>query len=758
MKKNESGIEGLIREMTLEEKASLLSGAGFMNVKGIERLGIEPFTMTDGPHGLRKQTASDERVQMNQSVPATAFPTGSALGATWNPELLAKVARAIGLEARKEKVALLLAPAINIKRTPLCGRNFEYYSEDPYLTGALAEAYARGVQSTGVGATLKHFAAHNQESHRFVVDVRVDERAMREIYLAAFERAIAKAAPAAVMAAYNRLNGVYCTQNEWLLGKILRDEWGYEGVAISDMVAVDDRVAGLKAGLDLEMPGSGGFNDAKIVQAVRDGSLDEALVDRAVSRMLHLYENTEKVLGVEHNSDTVDFGEHHRLALEAAIEGTVLLKNDGVLPIPEGKRVALIGEYAVSPRFQGGGSSCICPTKTECLKESLASLYPAMTYCPGYRVDSDALAPELIQEAKAFARDADVAILCVGLTPTGETEGFDRKDLSLPPAHVALIEAVAESQKNIVVILSNGSPVSMPWLPRASAILEAYLNGQAGGHALALVLSGRENPSGKLAETFPIKAEDTPGWGFFPGNRARSEYREGIFVGYRHYDSARMHVLFTFGHGLSYTTFEYSDLSLPQGIVADGTQIMVSLTIRNAGARFGKETVQVYACPPRSEVYGPPQELKGFAKVGLEPGESRKITIELDGRAFAWYDETNAGWRTTPGRAEIRVGSSSRDIRLVGTVTLAGSPRAKRTWTRNDTLGDMIESGASEAAIRKIRSLLDPVYQSFATPGTSEALMFDIMEREMPIRTIELYHGLDGERILREIIDELNGA
>ncbi len=754
MARNASDVRALIASMTLEEKASLLSGKDFWNTKAIPRLGIESWMMTDGPHGMRKQTSSAEMVGLTESVSATCFPSGAGFASTWNPELVAEMGRAMGIEARAEGVRALLGPAVNIKRSPLCGRNFEYLSEDPFLAGEIAKAHIRGMQSVGVGASIKHFAANNQEKFRMAVDAIVDERTLREIYLPAFERAIRDARPWTVMCAYNKLNGTYCSQHPWLLTKVLRDEWGYEGVLVTDWTACDDRVAGLVAGQDLEMPGNGGVNDRLVVEAVLGGTLEEGYLDRAVGRSLVLLEKATEDLPCPH----FDPDAHHALARRVAAEAAVLLKNESdVLPLAPGQRIALIGEFARRPRYQGSGSSHIRPTRLSSLAETLGEAFPDLAYASGYRVESDEPDRDLIDEAVRAARSVEVAVVCAGLTDIYESEGFDRTHLRIPASHVALIEAVAAVNPRTVVVLSNGAPVEMPWAPRVKAILETYLAGQAGAEAIADLLTGKANPSGKLAETFPLRLEDTPCFLNFPGTSARVEYREGVFVGYRHYDSVRRDVLFPFGHGLSYANFEYGDLTVSGSIEPDGTgAVIVACTIRNAGKVSGKETAQVYVSPMKNEIPRPEQELKGFAKVSLEPGESTRVSVTLDARAFSWYDVDSASWRVTPGSYGIRVSASSRDVRLFGEIELKGSARPKRQWSRTDTLSEVMRYPEFAKDANDTLSFIREKFANATEPGSAEELMMETMFREMPLRGLTQFAGAEGARFLANLLERLN--
>ena len=661
-------IERLIRQMTLEEKAGLCSGKDTWNTKAVERLGIPSITVSDGPHGLRKQKEGADNLGLNDSIPATCFPTASALAASWDPDLLALVGGAIAEECLQERVSVLLGPGVNIKRSPLCGRNFEYYSEDPYLSGEMGAAFVQGVQAKGVGSSLKHFAANNQEHLRMTVNAVVDERAMREIYLPAFEKTVKEAQPWTVMCAYNRLNGEFCSEHKALLTDILKNEWGFAGIVVTDWGACNDRVEGLIAGQDLEMPGGGLDNDRSIVEAVKNGHLEIAVLDAAVERILKLIKKS-----AENLRDNYRYNEevHHELARSVAARCAVLLKNEGfILPLNKSAQFALIGELAVKPRYQGSGSSLINPTRLDnahdCFKEQGLNF----TYCPGYRAISDRPDETLIEEACARAGEARLAVIFAGLTDIYESEGFDREHLALPANQNELIDRVARVNPNVVVVLSGGAPVEMPWLDRVKAVLNLYLPGQAGGGAAFDLLFGDVNPSGKLAETYPLKNSDALSAHYFPEGPVTVEYRESIFVGYRYFDTAQKAVLFPFGHGLSYTQFVYSRLTIPEGKVGDPDSLTVEVTVKNSGRRPGAEVVQLYVQPPQSAIFKAAKELKGFKKVTLEPGEEKTVTFPLSIRSFAYYNTQIGGWHVENGRYDILVGASSRDICLQGPVEI----------------------------------------------------------------------------------------
>ncbi len=746
-------IREIISRMTLEEKSSLCSGKDFWTTKEIARLGIPSIMMTDGPHGLRKQSAAADHVGLNASVPATCFPSGVGLAASWDRELIERMGRSAGAEAKAEQVSVLLGPAVNIKRSPLCGRNFEYLSEDPFLAGEMAKHHIKGVQSQGVGASIKHFAANNQEKSRMLTDVVVDERTLREIYLPAFETAVKESQPWTVMCAYNKLNGAYCSQNRWLLTEVLKEEWGHEGIVVTDWGACDDRVEGLRAGQELEMPGNGGINDKAIVEAVRSGALDEAILDSALERLLNV-----TFMAAENLSPAARFDAdlHHAEARRIAGECMVLLKNDGILPLAGSGKIALIGAFARSPRYQGGGSSHIAPTCVDDAVEEIGKKFGGaaiLTYAPGY----DPRMPEpdaaLIEEAKRVAGEADVAVLFIGLIDRYESEGFDRQHIRLPESHTALLAAVREAQKNIVVVLSNGSPVEMPWLGDARAVLESYLGGQAWGGAVADILSGDVNPSGKLAETFPLRLEDNPSYLDFPGQGRRVHYREGIFVGYRHYDALAIEPLFPFGFGLSYTSFEYSGLETDRDSISDADALKVSLRVRNTGNVSGKEIVQLYLGHPGSSIARPVKELKAFEKVFLQPGEEKTVVFTLSGRAFAFWDSDLRGWRVETGKIDIMAGASSRDIRLTKRISIASSKESAREFDLNSSVAELAAHPVGAQFAADIRGAL---FASFghSDPDSVEALMIGAMVDEMPLRNIV---RMSGGRFSPEKMDELIG-
>ena len=657
-------------ELTLEEKASLTSGADFWTTKAVERAGVPAMMLTDGPHGLRKQAGASDHLGLNESVPATCFPPAVALGSSWDAELAERVGEALGVESVIEDVAVILGPGINIKRSPLCGRNFEYFSEDPIVSGVMGTGLVRGIQSKGAGSSLKHFAANNQETDRLRSSSDVDPRPLREIYLRGFERVIKDAQPWTVMCSYNRLNGVYTSEDPWLLTTLLRDEWGFEGLVVSDWGAINDRVVGLPAGLDLEMPSSRGRTDAELVAAVRDGSLDEEYLDIAAGRILDLIRKVRARAAI---AGPLDAAAHHTLAREAAGRSIVLLRNEGgLLPLSPARQVAVIGAFAANPRFQGAGSSQINPTRLDSALDGIRAVAgDSVSYSAGFPLGSaDTADPVALRdEAVAAASAAEVAVLFLGVPAEEESEGFDRTHIDLPAAQLELVDAVLAVNPNVVVVLSNGGVVALPFADRVPAILEGWLLGQAGGSATADVLYGAVNPSGKLTETIPLRLEDNPSYGNFPGELGHVRYGEGILVGYRWYDAKKLEVAFPFGHGLSYTTFGYGDATA--SLTASG-DVIVTVPVTNTGSVAGREVVQVYTSLADSVVQRAPRELKGFAVVALEPDETTTVEVTLRRSELAYWDVRVDGWVVEGGEYVVEVGASSRDLRSRTSVLIEG--------------------------------------------------------------------------------------
>jgi beta-glucosidase len=739
-------------ELTLEEKASLTSGRSFWETEAVDRAGIPSIYLTDGPHGVRKQAQGGDHLGIGDSVPATCFPPAVALGSSWDAELLERVGRALGEEAKAEGVGVLLGPGINIKRSPLCGRNFEYLSEDPIVSGRLGAALVRGLQSQGVGASLKHFAANNQETDRLRVSADVDERPLREIYLRGFQHIVEQTQPWTVMCSYNRINGVYASEDPWLLTSVLRDEWGFEGLVVSDWGAVNDRVSALVAGLDLEMPSSGGVTDAQLVAAVRDGSLAESVLDTAADRVIAL---VEKALAGADADATYDAEAHHALAREVAGRSVVLLKNDGVLPLStaEGRTIAVIGEFARTPRYQGAGSSQIVPTRLDNALDELIALAgdATVTFAAGYAIGATGDADEvaLIAEAVGAAAAADDAVVFVGLPSEDESEGFDREHLELPAAQTALLEAVIAANPRVTVVLSNGGVVRVSgWADRVPAIVEGWLLGQAGGGAIADVLFGVVNPSGRLAESIPVRLEDTASYLNFPGEKGHVRYGEGLFVGYRDFDARSLAVSFPFGHGLSYTTFAFG---APVATANADGGLRVSVDVTNTGARDGREVVQVYVSVPGSRVQRPVRELKGFANVAVAAGATETVVVEIPAADLAYYDTELGGWVVEGGDYVVEVGASSRDLRGSATVALAGDGR-RAPLTVDSTLGEWLEHPVGGPV------LMAALAQSEEAQGMGAMLADPDLRRMAESIPLIRAASFPGSPVTREQLDQLVAA
>lgn len=667
----------IIAQMTLEEKASMCDGLDYWHSQPVERVGIKSISLNDGPHGIRKKGDPEQNKDVLKGLPAICFPTASATACSWDTDLLYKMGEALGDECRKEQVSVLLGPGTNIKRSPLCGRNFEYFSEDGLLAGEMAAAFINGVQSKGIGTSLKHYAANNQETRRMTVNAVVDERTLRETYLLPFEIAVKKAQPWTIMNSYNRLNGTYAAENKWLLTDVLRDDWGYEGVVITDWGAENERVPGLIAGQEIEMPTSSGIGTKLIIDAVNNGELDEAVLDAAVDKIIELTKKAEPVLG---GTYTYDSDEHHNIAREIASQCMVLMKNDNnLLPLKKDAKVALIGEMAHTPRYQGAGSSLINPIRLDNAYQTMKDMGIDLTFSKGYELKKAKAkkSMDLILEAKERARNADVAVVFVGLTDEYETEGADRHHLSIPPMHNVLVEEVLKVNPNTVVVLSGGAAVEMPWADKVPAILNMFLTGQAGGSAVCDILFGDVNPSGKLSETYPLALSDNSSYNYFPGTTVSVEHRESVYVGYKYYDTANKEVAFPFGFGLSYTTFEYSDLKVSADSIKDTDTVTVSFKVKNTGDVDGAEVAQLYVNDVESTIYRPVKELKGFKKVFLKAGEEKEIEIVLDKRAFAYYNVNINDWHVESGEFKILVGASSRDIKLETTVNVESTVEAE---------------------------------------------------------------------------------
>lgn len=736
-------ISEIVSKLTLEEKAGLCSGGDFWHTKAVERLGVPAMMVSDGPHGLRKQEETNDNMGINESIKAVCFPAGCATASSFDRELVRKMGETLGNECQAENIAVLLGPAVNIKRSPLCGRNFEYYSEDPYVASETAKAFIQGVQSRNVGTSIKHFYANNQEHRRMSSSSEMDERTAREIYLAAFEGAVREAKPWTVMCSYNRINGTYAADDRNALTEILRGEWDFDGIVVSDWGAVSDRAAALEAGMDLEMPASFGFRDAQLVQAVKEGRLSEEVLDLAVTRILTIL---DRHLSGREEAAVFDRDADHALAREIASQCMVLLKNEeNILPLCPGKQAAFIGAFAENPRFQGGGSSHINAHKVESALDAARAKGYAVTYAKGYEPEADSIDEVLMAEAVSAAKAADIAVVFAGLPDSFESEGFDRTHMQLPTAQNALISAVAKANPQTVVVLHNGSPVEMPWISEVKGVLEAYLGGQAVGGAAVDILYGAVNPSGHLAETFPLKLEDNPSYLYYFGEGDRTQYREGVFVGYRYYATKKMPVLFPFGHGLSYTTFAIHNIRTDRSAYGESDMVQVSVDVTNTGARSGKEVVQLYVLPKHGgdAVLRPVQELRAYEKVSLEAGETKTVTFDLDRRAFAYFDENRHDWTVLGGDYTLAAGNSSANLTAMTTIHVEGVSLRPQRVTLDTTIGDIMH-------LDGVMALLKPYLRVFLPDGESSdedamgagtAEMLEAMTRYMPIRNMIPFGG-----------------
>lgn len=749
---SQSEIQELIKQMTIEEKVALCSGRDFWSTVNLDRLGIPAVIMTDGPHGVRMAMA-DGIEGLLKSIPATCFPTASAMGATWNEELVAEVADALGEECKALGVDVLLGPGVNLKRSPLGGRNFEYYSEDPYLSGRLGASFVKTLQKHGVGACPKHFVCNESEVERFTMDSEVDERTMRELYLAPFETIVKEADPWFIMAAYNKVNGSLATENYFLLTEVLRKEWGYKGAVVSDWGAVRDNVKSTRSGMDLDMPGGSPIKLKELLNAVQTGLISEKLLDERVGRLLNVLLQTRSAKGIV--KEPCDMGAHHDLAQRVASEATVLLKNDrGILPLQKERihSMAVIGKFATVPKFQGGGSSQMNPTRVVTPLEAVRNMLGDMVASrveDGYGIEDEQIDQEGISRAVSAARECEVVLLFAGLTELQETEGMDRPHMDLPLNQVRLIEAVLEANPNTILLISSGSPVTMPWIEGASTVLQIWLGGQAYGAAVADLLFGVANPSGKLAETFPAHLRDNPSYINYPGEKSRVRYGEGIFIGYRYYEAKGIKPLFPFGHGLSYTTFEYKNLSLSKREIGREEPLTIELDIENTGPYAGWETVQLYIKDVRAEVARPEKELKGFAKIFLKPGERQRIRFTIEPRALAYYDVNKKDWRIEAGEFEILVCASSADIRLCATfdVILTREEQTALAWelSINSTLKEWLANPKGKVVIEKYFA---PLLNSPTLPIVREAPLIWFV-RMMPGMFPEDFM----ERVIREVRD-----
>ena len=745
-------IKELVSQMTLEEKASLTSGADFWHTESIERLGIKKSMVSDGPHGLRKQEVKGDHLGLNDSIEAVCFPAGCALAASFNKDLVTKMGEALGNECQAEGVSVILGPAVNIKRSPLCGRNFEYYSEDPLVASEIASAMIKGVQSKNVGTSIKHFLANNQEHRRMSSSSEVDERTLREIYLAAFEGAVVKEKPWTVMCSYNKINGVYAAENKKYLTDVLRNEWGFDGYVVSDWGAVNNRVKDLEAGLDLEMPGTGGVNDRLIVEAVKNGSLDEEILNNACERILNI------VYRFEENRDSnavFDRDLDHELARKVAEETIVLMKNDSILPLDKNDKIAFIGKFAAKPRYQGGGSSHINSHKVVSAMDEVKGM-ENITYAQGYIDEKDEIVEELINEAVEAAKKSKIAVVFAGLPDNFESEGYDRTHMKMPNCQNALIDAVCEVQPNTVVVLHNGSPVEMPWKDKVKGIVEAYLGGQAIGSAVVDVLFGKVNPSGKLPETFPLKLEDNPSYLYYFGEGDKVEYREGVFVGYRYYETKKMDVLFPFGHGLSYTNFEYSNITISHDHIKDTDTVTVTVDVTNTGDVFGKEVVQLYVSPKNNKIIRPVKELKGFEKIALEPGETKTVSFILNKRSFAYWNMEIHDWHVESGKYDILIGKSVSDIVLSREISVTSTVRIPKTYTLDSIFGDLMEDEKAMAVLNPLLGQFGNSLNVSEEGGAINSQMLESMIKNMPIRALLGFVPNIELEYIYNILDKIN--
>lgn len=754
-------VKKLISEMTLEEKASLLGGDDFWHTKAVERLGIPRFMMSDGPHGLRKQDQEGDHLGINDSIKAVCFPAACATASSFDTDMIEKMGETIGDECQAEDLAVVLGPAVNIKRSPLCGRNFEYFSEDPYLAGKMAAAYISGVQSKHVGTSIKHFALNDQETNRMNISAEASERTIREIYFPAFEIAVKESQPKTVMCSYNKINGTYSSDNEWLLNKVLREDWGFKGAVMTDWGAVDDRVQGVKAGLELEMPGNTAENDKKIVEAVRSGALDERLVDRAVERLLTvMYDHYDNRVG-----GTFDRDRDHEVAEKVEENCAVLLQNNGILPLKVGQKIVYIGEYAEKPRYQGGGSSHINSSKVVSALDAAKAAGRTISYVKGFPGDRNEENADLLAEAVAAAKEADVAVIFAGLPDVIESEGYDRRDMKMPACQIKVIEEVAKVQKNVVVVLHNGSPIEVPWAEDVAAILEMYLGGQAVGTAEDHLLFGIANPSGHLAETFPVKLEDNPSYLNFPGDSYKVHYQEGVFVGYRYYDTKKMPVRWAFGHGLSYTTFAIGNLRVDRAEMGDDDVITASVDVTNTGDREGKEVVQLYVADRTGTTGRPAKELKGFAKVDLAPGETKTVTFPVDRRALCYFEERLGDWYAASGTYALLVGDASDNIAAEKEISFATKVEIPMHVTGGTTIGQLLSNPKTAAIVQQMMAKASPFGGESSTKkdepdagmGAGEDEMNKAMMMYMPLKALIAFGVLTPDS-LAQLVATLNGA
>ncbi len=763
-------IQKLVAEMTLEEKAALVGGQDFWHTNPVERLGIPAVMVSDGPHGLRKQDDKADHLGINESIRAVCFPAACATAASFDTDMIGRLGETIGNECQAEDVSVVLGPAVNMKRSPLCGRNFEYFSEDPYLAGKMAAAYINGVQRKNVGTSIKHFAVNNQEFNRMSTSAEVSERALREIYFPAFEIAVKEAQPKTVMCSYNKINGTYASDHEWLLTKVLREDWGFEGYVMTDWGAVDDRIQGIRAGLDLEMPGPSEANARLIVEAVKDGSLDAAKLDQSVERILTVMysylENRDEAAVFDRDAD-------HAVAAQMETECAVLLQNDGILPLSKEQNIVYIGEFAEHPRFQGGGSSHINASKVTSAKAVAEEKGRHVSYVRGFSGKEDLIEEKEVKKAVEAAKNADVAVIFAGLPDSFESEGYDRGHMLLPDCQLHLIEEVVKVQPKIVIVLHNGSPVEAPFAEDVPAILEMYLGGQGVGEATDALLYGEANPSGHLAETFPYHLEDTPSYLNFPGDGKTVHYAEDVFVGYRYYDTKLMPVRWAFGHGLSYTTFDMTNIRVDADQLTDEGVVQVSVDVTNTGDRAGKEVVQLYVSPLDAQgsapakqavakVMRPVKELKGFDKIALEPGETKTVTLPVDARALSYYAESLGDWYTPSGKYQILIGDSSDHILQTIEISFTTKKVLPLVVDRTTTVGELLQNPRTASFMKKFmathKGFIGADDKQEGGDASKEAISDDMtqaMLAGLPIKSMVSFGIIERDK-MQELIDQLN--
>ena len=751
-------VKRILNKLSLEEKIALCSGKDFWHTEAVNCEELPEVMMCDGPHGLRKQEEKSDHLGINESIKTVCYPSASALAASFDLNVLSELGDALGQECQAENVGMLLGPGLNMKRSPLCGRNFEYFSEDPYLAGKLACAYIKGLQKRGVAACVKHFAANNQETQRMNSSSNVDERTLREIYLPAFEMAVKEGKTRSIMCAYNAINGIFCSENKKLLNDILREEWGFEGFVVTDWGAKKGAAAGVKAGLNLVMPGGHGTHEQMLKESLKNHELTEEQLNTAVADILQFildaYRN--KLPNAE-----IDREKCSELSGELAAQCAVLLKNEDILPLKKDTKIAVIGDFAKHPRYQGSGSSHINASKTICAIETLKEKEACFLFAKGFDADTVNPDKELIQEAVKIAEASEAAVIFAGLPDAFESEGFDREHLDLPENQNALIEAVCKVQKNVIVVLHGGSPMLLPWEDQVKGILCMYLGGQEVGRAAVELLYGEKNPSGKLAETWPLRLEDTPSYLNFPGVDGIVNYREDIFIGYRYYDKKKMKVQYPFGHGLSYTSFSYSDLKTDKITITDKETLHVSCKIKNTGTCAGKEIVQLYVKDVESSVERPVRELKGFAKIYLNPGEEKEVEFTLDKRSFSYYETLISDWFVESGEFVIEIGASSRDIRLSQSIQVEGTGELPYHYTENSLLCSLQRTNKGQKMLKRILSAMTSNTQQDFTQMESLGDGADKMKwkilMEMPLGTIAGL-GIMSDSELEILLNNLNSS